>query len=73
MCSHPRQLSVVRGRLKLTPRLPAEVSTLARGLGRLRAVRGQPMPTTNDGSPQHLNWSEPWASSVPLVSGAGDQ
>ncbi|MGQ4442467.1 hypothetical protein ACN6LI_008365 [Streptomyces violaceoruber] len=41
--------------------------------GRLWAVQGRPTPTDNDRSPRHLNWSEPWASSGPLVSGAGDQ
>lgn len=35
----------------------------------LPAVQGHPTPTGNDRSPRHLNWSEPWASSVPLVSG----
>jgi hypothetical protein len=41
--------------------------------GRPWAVQGTPRPIDNDRSLRHLNWSEPWASSVPLVSGAGDQ
>jgi hypothetical protein len=34
---------------------------------------GRPRPTDNGRSPRHLNWSEPWASSVPLVSETDDQ
>lgn len=41
--------------------------------GRPWAVQGHPASTDNDRSPRQLNWSEPWASSGPLVSGSGDQ
>lgn len=37
------------------------------------ALHGHPTLNGNDRSPRHLNWSEPWASAVPLVSEAGDQ
>lgn len=43
------------------------------GFWAVPAVHGHSTLTGNDRSPRHLNWSEPWASAVPLVSGAGDQ